>query len=330
MCDLPAPDDATAKPVIGPNKHSDVTNTNNETPHHLYTESGEREKKEPGGMTARLRELKMEESCLHVQEDKKKRILSPSLGRISNDCLPEGDSVKMFSGTGSGSVNELKWCHEVDKTKRMRGLITSEIDNLQKKPLMSVEQKKKLDKFKEALTSMSNLGKTNEKPLSLALPPNGSATKRFIAGSVRAYYTRTTTNRNLIEKVHTDTVSCAVDLPQDAQDDKPIIVVSQPHLRHVVEKPKKPDHLNRAKKLIGGRTIEKNPKHPADAKQFTRITDLLRIKERQQSARRGFAGSDRGTPIGSATSKNKSPISKRKSSSHKNKVKTSPEPDGTK
>lgn len=132
--------------------------------------------------------------------------------------------------------------------------------------------------------------------------PNGNITKQNIAGSVRAYYTRTATSSNsLINTVRTQTVKCGPDIDiKNRNDDQPIIYVTQPHIRHINKKPRQAESSLKGKKLIGGKTVEKVPRHPADAKQFTRITDLLRIKERKQSGRQVVTGL-RSTAAGSKT-----------------------------
>ena len=256
-----------------------------------------------------MREMKLNENCLQVKEEKKNIHAAGSI-------LDYDEASKHFVIPGTESIDDVRARYELDKNKRMRNLIVSEINNIQRKQVISVEQKRKLDRFKEALGAMSN-GAVIGNMLNgagegrAALPPSGSATKRFIAGSVRAYYTRTTTGR-LIENFRTDMVRCEKDQdPNSKSDDKPIIVVSQPHLRHLGDKPKKPEPPILGKKLIGGRAPGRGTKHPADAKQFTRITDLLRIKERQQSGRRALLTSGRSSSRDSASRKRKSPKAER-------------------
>ena len=241
-----------------------------------------------------FREVKLKENCLQVREE------AIGLQHTSGSIFELGDTQGLI---------DAKERYELEKNKRMKSLIVAEINSLQRKQIITIEQKRKLDKFKEALSAMSS-GPLDSKA---NLPPSGSATKRFIAGSVRAYYNRTTNGR-LIDNLRTDSIKCAPDLDFDSNiksDDKPIILVSQPHLRHLANKPQKPEPPLLGKKLIGGRVVERSAKHPADAKQFTRITDLLRIKERQQSGRCSLTGSARSSPIGSATRKRTAPHSRR-------------------
>ena len=265
---------------------------------------------------ARLQELKLEENCLQVKPEislRNRQITGPSHNYEERNGFMDSDNC-----------DDVRSRYETEKNSRMKSLLAAEIDSLQKKQIISVEQKRKLDKFKEALNTMSS-GTLEARP---NLPPSGSATKRFIAGSVRAYYTRTTNSR-LIDHFRTDSIRCGPDTDLNTKsDDKPIILVSQPHLRHLADKPKKPEPPLLGKKLIGGRVVERSAKHPADAKQFTRITDLLRIKERQQSAHRGQPSSPRNSPIGSASRKRQSPYGERhklktteKTVTHKSKIK---------
>ncbi|XP_076823721.1 uncharacterized protein LOC143469789 [Clavelina lepadiformis] len=167
------------------------------------------------------------------------------------------------------------------KNNRMKSLIAAEIYNLQQRKIITSEQRKKLHKFRLALSNMSY--HPNK-----AVPTGqqcNSATRRVIAGSIRAFYSKTTQEDHLAEQKRLESAKSRETISlQDAEDNQPIIVVSQPHLRQFGD-----ESRNKlvspliSRPLIGGKPVEKRSNHPADAKQFTRITDLLQVRKRQRS-----------------------------------------------
>ena len=220
----------------------------------------------------KFREFTLDENCLQVKEDRH------SVSRVSVDHFPVHDTLIKFIASPEPRQNES------DKKRRMRSLITTEINNLQKKQVITIEQKRKLDKFKDALKTGQSEGRVDSKGTMTTL--GDKISKRHIAGSVRAYYTRTATSGSLINTVRTRSVKCGPDLDaRDKNDDKPIIYVTQPHLSQLRKKQHQSNATLKGKKLIGGHPVEKSTCHAADVKQFTRITDLLRMKERKQSGR---------------------------------------------
>lgn len=156
-----------------------------------------------------------------------------------------------------------------EKNKRLKSVIAAEIQNLQQRKAMTLEQRKKLDNFRRALSNTTYQSAT--------LNPTFNCPR--ISGSIRAFYSKTAEasafSQSACQKERRKVV-----IKTDPEDNQPIICVTQPRIRQQSEEPRSHFKISRGKTLIGGIDAAIKP-HNKDFQNFTKITDLLGSKTRK-------------------------------------------------